>query len=230
MERLSIGSIDCGSISPAYLPLASAFRGLDVRAVAVLNLAAAQARADEFGTKAQSVEDLLANPAVDVVINLTIPDAHFVVSKAILQAGKHAYSGKTPHPQLRAGGTARSGPVDLAGRDGKSATVAAWDHPFGRNNAHHSSIGDHANDRSAGLADMVAALRDGRDARCSIDGALHGAELTTACLALGEERRFIHMQTTCTRLAALDRADAPCWPDRFPPSFLRKYPTGVWGV
>jgi hypothetical protein len=81
------------------------------------------------------------------------------------------------------GGTARSGPVDLAGRDGKSATVAAWDHPFGRNNAHHSSIGDHANDRSAGLADMVAALRDGRDARCSIDGALRGAEVMTASLA-----------------------------------------------
>jgi predicted dehydrogenase len=87
MERLSIGIIDCGSISPPSLRLAPAFRGLNVRAVADVNLAAAQARADELGTKAQSVEDLLANPAVDVVINLTIPDAHFVVSKAILQAG-----------------------------------------------------------------------------------------------------------------------------------------------
>ena len=125
MERLGIGTIDCGSISPAYLRSVPAFRGLDVRAVADVNLAAAQPRADEFGTKAQSVENLLANPAVDVVINLTIPDAHFVVSKAILQAGKHAYSGKTPHPQPRAGGgAARSGPVDLAGRDGQSATVA----------------------------------------------------------------------------------------------------------
>ena len=44
--------------------------------------------------RALSLPDLLANPDVDVVINLTIPDAHFGVSKAILDAGKHAYSEK----------------------------------------------------------------------------------------------------------------------------------------
>jgi predicted dehydrogenase len=94
METLGIGIIGCGNISAAYLRLAPLFRGLQVRAVADVNMGAAEARAAEFGVTAQSVEDLLANPGVDVVINLTIPDAHFAVSKAILQAGKHVYSEK----------------------------------------------------------------------------------------------------------------------------------------
>ena len=99
MDTLGIGIIGCGNISTTYLGLAPLFRGLEVRAVADMNMAAAQARAAEFGVQAQSVEDLLANPALDVVINLTIPDAHFGISKAILQAGKHVYSEKplTPH-------------------------------------------------------------------------------------------------------------------------------------
>ena len=56
--------------------------------------AAAEARGKEFGVKAQSVEALLANPDIDVIINLTIPAAHFAVSKAGLEAGKHVYSEK----------------------------------------------------------------------------------------------------------------------------------------
>ena len=62
--------------------------------MADLNIAAAQARGAEYGVAAQSVEDLLANGAVEVVINLTIPEAHFAVSRSILQAGKHVYSEK----------------------------------------------------------------------------------------------------------------------------------------
>lgn len=94
MSTLGLGIIGCGNISAAYLRLAPLFKGLEVRAVADMNMEAAKARAAEFNTTAQSVEDLLANKDVDVVINLTIPDAHFPVTRAILQAGKHAYSEK----------------------------------------------------------------------------------------------------------------------------------------
>ncbi len=55
---------------------------------------AAEARAEEYGVKAQTIDELLANDEVDVVVNLTIPEAHFPVSKAILEAGKHVYSEK----------------------------------------------------------------------------------------------------------------------------------------
>ena len=76
MANLGIGIIGAGNISTSYLKLAPLFKGLEVRSVADVNMAAAKARAVEFGVKAQSVDDLLANKDVDVVINLTIPDAH----------------------------------------------------------------------------------------------------------------------------------------------------------
>lgn len=94
MNKLSVGIIGCGNISAAYLRLGPLFKALEVRAVADLNMEAAKARATEFGVRAESVEDLLAARDIDVVVNLTIPDAHFAVTKSILEAGKHAYSEK----------------------------------------------------------------------------------------------------------------------------------------
>ena len=91
---LGIGIIGCGNISTAYLRLAPLFKGLEVRAVADLNPATAKAQATEFNVRAHSVEELLAAGDIDIVVNLTIPDAHFDVTRAILQAGKHAYSEK----------------------------------------------------------------------------------------------------------------------------------------
>lgn len=108
MEKLGIGIIGCGNISTSYLRLAPLFKGLEVRAVADVNMAAAEARAAEFNTRAQSVEDLLANTAIDTVINLTIPDAHFGVTKSILEAGKHAYSEKPLVLTLEQGETLRA--------------------------------------------------------------------------------------------------------------------------
>ena len=91
---LGIGIIGCGNISTAYLRLAPLFKGLEVRAVADMNPAAAQAQAAAFDVRAHSVEDLLGADDIDIVVNLTIPAAHFDVTRAILQAGKHAYSEK----------------------------------------------------------------------------------------------------------------------------------------
>ncbi len=89
-----IGIIGCGNISTAYLRLAPLFKGLEVRAVADMNMETAMARATEFNVRAETVEDLLAAEDIDIVVNLTIPDAHFAVTRSILQAGKHAYTEK----------------------------------------------------------------------------------------------------------------------------------------
>jgi predicted dehydrogenase len=94
MEKLGVGIIGCGNISSAYLRLGPLFKALEVRAVADLDRDAAKARAKEFNVRAESVEDLLAAKDIDVIVNLTIPDAHFAVTKSILEAGKHAYSEK----------------------------------------------------------------------------------------------------------------------------------------
>lgn len=363
MANLGIGIIGCGNISTSYLRLAPLFNGLEVRAVADVNMAAANARGEEFNVKAQSVADLLANKDVDVVINLTIPDAHFPVTKSILEAGKHAYSEKPlvltleqgttlrdlakskglsvgcapdtflggAHQQARAlldagrvgtitagsaavlnhgmehwhpnpeffflpgggpmldlgpyyvanlinllgpvrrvgaltssaqaertiGNGARlgqkvavktptnihallefhsgatitlstswdvwhhkrnhfelygsegtlyvpdpnffGGPVEIGGKDGSLTVVDPWDHPFGVVN----QVGGRANYRTAGLADMAMAIMEGRDARCSLERALHGVEVMTACLKSGETGQFMTLTTTCTRPAPL---------------------------
>ncbi len=89
-----VGIIGCGNISTAYLSLIPLFKNLQVVACADINLDAAKAQAEKFDVLAQSVDELLANPDVDVVVNLTIPAAHFEVSKRVLEAGKHVYSEK----------------------------------------------------------------------------------------------------------------------------------------
>ena len=120
MENLGIGIIGCGNISSAYLRLAPLFKGLEVRAVADLHMQAATARAAEFGVRAQTVDDLLASDDLDIVINLTIPDAHYPISKRILEAGKHAYSEKPLVLTLEQGVTLR----DLAAAKGLSVGCA----------------------------------------------------------------------------------------------------------
>jgi predicted dehydrogenase len=91
---LGVGVIGCGNISAAYFGLAPLFKGLEIRACADVNMKAAKARAKEFKIKAQSVGNLLKNPDIDVVVNLTVPAAHYPVSMKALRAGKHVYSEK----------------------------------------------------------------------------------------------------------------------------------------
>ena len=107
MANLGIGIIGCGNISTSYLKLAPLFKGLEVRAVADISMEAAKARAAEYNTRAQSVDDLLSNKDIDIVINLTIPDAHYPITKRILEAGKHAYSEKPLVLTLEQGVTLR---------------------------------------------------------------------------------------------------------------------------
>ncbi|NTJ07294.1 Gfo/Idh/MocA family protein [Rhizobium lusitanum] len=93
-KELGVGIIGCGNISTTYFKLAPLFKGLNVLACADINMDAARLRAEEYKVKAQTIDELLANDELDVIVNLTIPDAHFSVSKRILEAGKHVYSEK----------------------------------------------------------------------------------------------------------------------------------------
>jgi predicted dehydrogenase len=367
MTTMGIGIIGCGNISTTYLSLAPLFRGLEVRAVADMNMDVARGRAAEYGVQAQTVDDLLANPDVGLIINLTIPEAHYAISRRAVEAGKHVYSekpvvlsladgvalrdlakakdvlvGSAPdtflggaHQQVRqmiddgvigrvtAGDCAFMGPgmeawhpsphfffqpgggpmldmgpyyignlinflgpvrrvaalassahttrtvtsqpnagqvipvntptnihallefhngatinlsvswdvqahkrvnmelygtmgslfvpdpnffggqIELAGKDGKVEAVSAWDHPFGRANQDNPHHGPLANYRCAGVADMVDAIRTGRDARCALDRSLHAVEVMLAALKSGETGQFVTLTTTCTRPAAL---------------------------
>ncbi len=91
---VGVGIIGCGNIAAAYLKAVPGFPILDVRAVADIDPSAAQRRSDEFGVAAVPVDALLADPAIEMVVNLTVPQAHVPVGLAALAAGKHVYSEK----------------------------------------------------------------------------------------------------------------------------------------
>ncbi len=93
-QSLNVGIIGCGNIAEAYLGLSPLFNGINMIACADINIDAATARAEEFSVKAMTVDDLLADESIDIVVNLTIPAVHAEVSAQVLKAGKHVYSEK----------------------------------------------------------------------------------------------------------------------------------------
>jgi predicted dehydrogenase len=93
-KKLRVGVVGCGNISTAYFRLAPLFKGVRVVACADLKAELAAAQAKAFGLRAMSVDELLAAKDIDIVVNLTIPAAHYAISKAALDAGKHVYSEK----------------------------------------------------------------------------------------------------------------------------------------
>ena len=94
MSKTIIGIIGCGNISDAYLKGAARSGLIEVKACADLRLEAAQAKASLYGVQAMSIEALLADPDISIIVNLTVPMAHAEVSRQIINAGKHAYSEK----------------------------------------------------------------------------------------------------------------------------------------
>ncbi len=94
MSKLGVGVVGCGNISMTYLRNAAIFPGVELRACADAAPEAAKARAGEYGIRALSVEELLAADDVDLVLNLTVPNAHFEISLAALTAGKHVFTEK----------------------------------------------------------------------------------------------------------------------------------------
>ncbi|WP_375450313.1 Gfo/Idh/MocA family protein [uncultured Devosia sp.] len=372
-KTYGVGIMGAGNISAAYLKLAPLFKGLEVRAVADILPAAAQKRADEFGVKAQTPDELLKNSELDVIVNLTIPATHYSVSMDIISAGKHAYSEKPfvlsleegmalkkaaddrnlkvgsapdtflggahqqardiidsgkigkimsgtthvmsrgmehwhPNPdfffQVGAGPVLDIGPyyvtdlihligpvkrvsaftsmaraerevtapgphqgtmvkvgtpttihgimefhngaivtigtswdvashghhnIELYGTEGTvyvpdpnffggdlittdiagtKTPVTPWQHPFGKANQDLDKEHPRANYRTAGLADMMQAIEQGRPARCGLDVALHAVDVMTSLLKAGESGQVLTLSTTCERPAALSPEDS----------------------
>jgi predicted dehydrogenase len=92
--RLGVGVIGCGNISMTYLRNAALFRGVELRACADISSDMSALRAKEYGIRAMQVDALLADPEVDLVLNLTIPAVHFDVAMSALSAGKHVFTEK----------------------------------------------------------------------------------------------------------------------------------------
>ncbi|MGO8500430.1 Gfo/Idh/MocA family protein [Rhizobium leguminosarum] len=92
--KLRIGVVGCGNISLAYMRNAPLFHGVEIIACADLNADAAKRRAAEFNLRAADVDSLIDDRNIDLILNLTIPAAHFGVSMRALSAGKHVFTEK----------------------------------------------------------------------------------------------------------------------------------------
>ena len=95
MGKTQVGVIGCGTISGIYLKNRTRFETFDVAACADIDMDRARARAEEYGVpRACTVAELLADPEISVVINLTVPQAHATVALAAVRAGKSVYNEK----------------------------------------------------------------------------------------------------------------------------------------
>jgi predicted dehydrogenase len=94
-SKVKVGVIGCGVISGNYFEGLRTFDILDVVACADLDEERARAKAERYHIpRACSVEELLADPTIEIVVNLTTPEAHSRIALAAIKAGKSIYNEK----------------------------------------------------------------------------------------------------------------------------------------
>jgi len=90
----NVGLIGCGHISETYFRAEKYFNNIKIIKCADINHDNAKRCAKTYKIKALTVNELLKDKDVEVILNLTIPKAHYKVSKQALVNGKHVYSEK----------------------------------------------------------------------------------------------------------------------------------------
>jgi|TARA_B100000959_G_scaffold220745_1_gene233318 predicted dehydrogenase len=91
---LKVGLIGCGHIAETYFRSQKYFNNIKIISCADINAEASRKCAQEYGIEAKEVDDLLADKEIDIVLNLTTPQAHYEIIKKTLLAGKHSYCEK----------------------------------------------------------------------------------------------------------------------------------------
>ena len=89
-----VGLIGCGHIAETYFRAHKYFNNFKIIKCADINNHASKKCAKTYGIKALSVNDLLKDNEVEIILNLTIPKAHYIVAKKSLLNNKHVYSEK----------------------------------------------------------------------------------------------------------------------------------------
>jgi len=96
VKPMRVGVVGSGLISRIYLEnMTRRFEILEVGGVCSAHLENAKRRADEFGLPAMTLEDMLSDRRIDMIVNLTPTPAHEGIIRQALEAGKHVYTEKT---------------------------------------------------------------------------------------------------------------------------------------
>ena len=90
----NIGLIGCGNIAETYFRAQDYFNNIKFVACADKFPEVSKNCADQYHIKSLTVDEIIHDTNVDIILNLTIPQAHFEISKLALEAGKHVYSEK----------------------------------------------------------------------------------------------------------------------------------------
>lgn len=95
IKKVKTAVIGCGAISRIYIEnMAKTFEILELTGVCDLNRRLAEETADAYGIRAMSMEEILEDGEIEIVVNLTNPAAHYEVIKNLLDHGKHVYTEK----------------------------------------------------------------------------------------------------------------------------------------
>ena len=91
---LKVGLIGCGHIAETYFRSQKYFNNIEIVLCADINAEASKKCAQEYNIDVKEVDDLLADKEINIVLNLTTPQAHYEIIKKTLLAGKHSYCEK----------------------------------------------------------------------------------------------------------------------------------------
>lgn len=92
---VGVGVIGAGNISDTYLENLSSFADVEVHIIGDLDIDRAHTQAIKHSVPASgSATDVLVHPAVEIIVNLTVPAVHAEISSAIIAARKHVWSEK----------------------------------------------------------------------------------------------------------------------------------------
>ena len=133
VDAARVGIVGCGNVTDLYLRGCATLPAIELAACADLDAERAAALSAKGGFPAMAVDALLADPDIEIVLNLTPPTAHVGVSRAAIAAGKHVYSEK-PFATTRADAAAiladgAAAGVVVAGRPGHVPRRRAADGP-----------------------------------------------------------------------------------------------------
>ena len=103
VKVFKVGLIGCGHIAETYFRAHKYFNNFRIIKCADINHLAAKKCATTYKIKALSVKNLLKDKEIEIILNLTVPKAHFEVSKRALLNNKHVYTEKPMAINLKDG-------------------------------------------------------------------------------------------------------------------------------